>query len=530
MSARPSSSSSQPIFQTTGSSPFGIRQEDFNPPFPNGKHPLANTFTVSPRSSPAPSDQRGSEAATSTHSGVGNIGSIGSIGDPVGKSGPRFNPPVFRSSFTDDYQGPIHRALDPIPPDQREPFITVDSPPSSNTSPSFRVNEGERPYPPLETHANSRDRSVSGHIETTDEVPHLPALGGQPIFRQGSFGPGISPFTLQRQNSLSNNLTPRQSVSQDNFVSSNLSGPSLPLNANSGNSSIPDATLASSPVSTGSAPSANSFIIGANDRSIDAQIKNSPFLHDILDRVIRTEYAQRDLSREIGALSNKINLLVERLELGDSRRSFSASPRPGGMMGGNFPGSPPGGPLHHNPTGDGDISKRLDALTSSVQQILMIQQQNHVNSTNAPFRDNGSISPSVGPGGGFDQIPPMMNIGGGPGMMGPPNRPQVRNPAPPMRTWSAGSLDLPMRQDNPHLARPDALINQKRRSVVGNLTRRDSSAVRSHQCYIIFSNTSLQTVDSDWGNSSPRDSGPTITKWEHLQLVPDLLRSISKYG
>ncbi|KAG8798463.1 hypothetical protein FRC18_008625, partial [Serendipita sp. 400] len=160
---------------------------------------------------------------------------------------------------------------------------------------------------------------------------------------------------------------------------------------------------------------------------------------------------------------------------------------------------------------DGDISKRLDALTNSVQQILMIQQQNHGGAGTTAFQGNGPISPTTLPGPGpFDPVP-NLNPNGQSGSLPHHIRPHGRNP-PPVRTWSAGSLDMPVRQE-PHLARPDALINQKRRSIVGSLPRRDSSA----------------TVDSDWGGNSPRD-GPTITKWEHLQLVPELLRSISKYG
>jgi translation initiation factor 4A len=48
-----------------------------------------------------------------------------------------------------------------------------------------------------------------------------------------------------------------------------------------------------------------------------------------------------------------------------------------------------------------------------------------------------------------------------------------------MRTWSAGSLDLPMRppDTNVGLGRPEAFLRDKRRSVAG-LMRRDSSSVR----------------------------------------------------
>jgi translation initiation factor 4A len=31
-------------------------------------------------------------------------------------------------------------------------------------------------------------------------------------------------------------------------------------------------------------------------------------------------------------------------------------------------------------------------------------------------------------------------------------------------------------------------------------------------------------------NGSPREGGPVVSKWEHLPLSPDLLRSIAKFG
>lgn len=502
----------------------------------NGKLAFSNPFASSPRASPGLSEQR----TYDLNAGYGSPSS----NDGTGPSqGTRFNAPVFRPSFSEDIQGPIHRALDPIAPDQREPGVLPLTNDSAGASASFRMAEGERPYPHLEAHASSRERSMTGHfVDNTDDGSGLnmnqnplPPSGG--IFRQASLGGGISPFAIQRQNSFSNSLTPRHSVSQDNvqlnnsnYVSSALSGPPVTVNTSSTQQPpiIHDHVLASSPVSSTSAPSASSAFIGGlnGDKTFDSQIKTSPFLHDILDRVIRTEYAQRDLAREVGALTNKINFLVERLEHADPRRSFSASPIPG-MGNHNMNVSPlAGGGIHQNNLGggggDGDISKRLDALTNSVQQILMIQQHGHNNVNNngphqnhSSFHGNGPLSPGGGgPGpGGFDNMPgPNIPLNGPGGIMGP-NRPHSRNPPPPVRTWSAGSLDMPLRQEV-HLSRPDALLNQKRRSVVGNLVRRDSAA----------------TIDSDWGGGSPRDSGPTITKWEHLQLVPDLLRSISKYG
>jgi hypothetical protein len=452
MSRMSMQSSSAPMFSTSGSNglsspPLG-KQEGGNGnngggTFGNSKHVFSNPFLPSPRNSPGLTDQRNPDPTQAV-----TAATAGDSGRPLSR---QHTQPIFRPTFTDEPQASITRALDPIAPDQREPFITVESPSMKLApTPAFRNADGERPYPPVEAHV-SRFSSDSGQIDAPDD--HLNSRPS--VFRQASLGPGFMP----RQNSFSNSLTPRHSVSigNDHFVSSGLSGPPVINTSNI----IHDSVLPSSPVSSVSNPS-------ATDRSFDAQIKSHPFLHDILDRVIRTEYAQRDLARELGALTSKINFLVERFEHADPRRSFSGSPIPGNLMGNNnnMSISPLGALPNIGGREDRDINKRLDALTNHVEQIL-INQQNHVSPNNGPFPNNGPVSP-----GGFDG--PNMNMGGL-ASLGPPPRPHSRNPPPPVRTWSAGSLDMPLRQD-PHLGRPD-LLNQKRRSIVGNMNRRDSTAV-----------------------------------------------------
>ncbi|EMD41028.1 hypothetical protein CERSUDRAFT_44631 [Gelatoporia subvermispora B] len=78
-----------------------------------------------------------------------------------------------------------------------------------------------------------------------------------------------------------------------------------------------------------------------------------------------------------------------------------------------------------------------------------------------------------------------------------------------MRTWSAGNLELPMRNtDSPNGALRQDFRDNKRRSVSG-LLRRDSGSL---------------------SGQSTRDGGPLITKWEQLALAPDLLRSLTAFG
>lgn len=139
----------------------------------------------------------------------------------------------------------------------------------------------------------------------------------------------------------------------------------------------------------------------------------------------------------------------------------------------------------------GQISQRLNTLTTSVGQLLALQTQQHIQSTNSSF-SNGQM-------GGNNQhqqqdLAPnqMLSPPSQPGLMGHglPNRPDMRGPPvrtsnPPIRTWSAGNLDLPMRpSDSGSLGRSNDILN-KRRSVTGGaisgagLMRRDSAGVRT---------------------------------------------------
>ncbi|THG94004.1 hypothetical protein EW026_g7376 [Hermanssonia centrifuga] len=83
-----------------------------------------------------------------------------------------------------------------------------------------------------------------------------------------------------------------------------------------------------------------------------------------------------------------------------------------------------------------------------------------------------------------------------------------RIPGPPMRTWSAGTLDLPIPTGS--IGRADSGLRNKRRSVTG-LLRRDSAV-------------------ADAFATSSRESGPVISKWEQLTLAPELLRSLNQFG
>jgi len=232
-------------------------------------------------------------------------------------------------------------------------------------------------------------------------------------------------------------------------------------------------------------------------QGLDAQLKASPFINDILDRLIRCEISGREIRQELGEVHRKVEFLVRNIQPGDHamkgpdrpahnteptfRNPFapSASPLPptngSAFSGGNnlSTTSPP-----HSQDEIAQISQRLNTLTTSVSQLLALQTQHHIQSINSGLP---SSQPQQSNPGSVDGLPGP-NPGGPPGPLALSNRPDLRPnpraPNPPMRTWSAGSLDLPMRPQDPNnigLGRPDSFLRDKRRSVA-NLMRRDSAS------------------------------------------------------
>ncbi|GJJ07344.1 hypothetical protein Clacol_001545 [Clathrus columnatus] len=308
----------------------------------------------------------------------------------------------------------------------------------------------------------------------------------------------------------------------------------------------PNILLASSPASSAGDSSARASTGIEYIQSIDAQLKASPLINEILDRLSKYELSNREIQRELGDVRRKLDILIarsvdatikgpERVE----RASISVEPvfrnpfAPAGqnipIQTGNVPIIPSNGntPSSTSPTRPQEeiaqISQRLNTLTAAVSQILALQTQQHIQSisTNLPSQ---STPNNPGPLNALDQAAPPASV---PVTSTPPlplpNRPDLRpsgrSPNLPMRTWSAGSLELPPRaqdaNNNIGLGRPaDSYLRDKRRSTV-NLMRRDS--------------TITENPGETW-NANSRDGGPVVSKWEHLALAPELLRSIAKFG
>lgn len=231
--------------------------------------------------------------------------------------------------------------------------------------------------------------------------------------------------------------------------------------------------------------------ITAQTDTFEAQLKASPFIQEMLERIRRCEQNSREIQHALGEMDRKVNLLVERALSTNQQHQAPEFKDPFSLPNGqNFNGHanaprPSLGNIAPNqslPIDDiSAISQRLNTLTSSVGQLLALQtQQFQV----AELRNNSIAGLPV-----TSDVPPtqapVIPISGN--LMGQiPNRIDLRpspRPTQPIRTWSAGNLDIgPMRQVEQSIMRQDIAPRDKRRSVAG-LLRRESSGVR---CCIFF--------------------------------------------
>ncbi|KXN83686.1 DEAD-box ATP-dependent RNA helicase 34 [Leucoagaricus sp. SymC.cos] len=383
-------------------------------------------------------------------------------------------------------------------------------------SPTFRQVDAARSYPNIESRA-IRENSMLGTLESLPEADDNQENGALTADNE----PGSGAQTPRAQ-------TPSSFVSpvqQPQAGRERLDTPPVAV-AFSNFSFTGGQRLSASPVS--SLGSASQFAGSTEGMapSFDAQLKTSSFMHDLLDRLVRCEYSTREIQRDLNDIQRKVTLLLERalttstqlpaqpefkdpFANGNTLGSAPSQPRPSI---GNIAPNQQAPPLEDMPT----ITQRLNALTTSVGQLLALQTQ-QMQQTAHPLEARNSI---IGLGPPQDIAPNQL---ASPPALSPPslightlsNRPDLR-PTPrqqPTRTWSSGTLDLPNRASESAMSRQEPNLRDKSRRSVSGLLRRDSSGIIDAQ--------------GDYGN---RDNGPIVTKWDQLQLAPELLRSLSKFG
>jgi hypothetical protein len=329
----------------------------------------------------------------------------------------------------------------------------------------IRPLDPTRPYPSFDSTV-AREPSISSSLDAASATEEMPYHG---ILENGAL-PMSGPPTL------------RQSTT-----------PSIGIQNRSRSPYANNAVVASSsPVS--SLSSGGQFTSNIDfSPSFEVQLRSSPIINDVLERLVRCEISTREIHHNLNDVHRKVDLLLERSMGFSSQPEFKDPFAPGSSSGG-LPGLPPPGIARLSVSGNiapnqqssddiMQISQRLNTLTSSVGQLLALQTQQHMQNV-GPTLGNNHITQS-------QDIPPNqlltpLALAGAVLNHGlPNNRPEIRTsrtPNPPMRTWSAGSLDLPMRPSDSlsALRGTETLLRDNKRRSVSGLVRRDSAGV-GHQ-------------------------------------------------
>ena len=367
---------------------------------------------------------------------------------------------------------------------RRSPTLSTEG---SRGSPSIRAFEAGRNYPSVEMR-NGREQSLAVNLEfggySEAEIPSVATdsgimTGGTRQARESLFPAGILASARERLG------TPPVSNDSDAFRSTIVTNNIYPQKAASSPSSLDSAGLSGAVM---------------DQLGFEAQLKSSPLINDIVKRLIRYESNLAEIKRNLDEVNRKVDSLLE-LPTASNTPEFNDPFAPGNIA--TLNGSRPSLALAPNqlppnsivsnqiptqngsaPDEVGQISQRLNALTSSVGQLLALQtQQIQATSAGLPAASSLSVmSPDIittqpiGPS--LSQH--MLGNGLPSTRLDPRNSP--RHPPQPMRTWSAGSLDIPPRGSVDSSAaatsRQESLFRDKRRSTVA-LLRRDSAGVCS---------------------------------------------------
>lgn len=353
------------------------------------------------------------------------------------------------------------------------------------SSPTFRQVNVSRQYPPVET--RQREPSSTAYVESYMEERkgsmQTPMGNGKPTFfhvqqQQGRLPtPPVAIGSLSAPSARTNGIVMSSSPASSMESSAFFTNPfeQQPPQQQQQPQSQPPSQL-----------------------SFDAQLRASPVIRDIIERLTLCEQVTREVHRGLADVDRKASLLNTngyssgQPEFQDPFATTKVQPTAFNTPTMNPRPSISGGIAPHQAAPGDDvssISQRLNTLTSSVGQLLALQtqqiQQNNATSSLLPNRSLPPITSTL-------DIGPQQSIApnGGQNMvgLGMPPRPELRQnsaraPNAPVRTWSASAIDIPMRSE-PVAQRPDSRLMDKRRSVSG-LLRRESVGV-SNSCATTF--------------------------------------------
>lgn len=283
-------------------------------------------------------------------------------------------------------------------------------------------------------------------------------------------------------------------------------------------------------------PGADGFRTGSNTQSFggaggitadfDAQLISSRIIQELMDRVMKTENGLRDMNRQIVGLNRNVGLLLERT------KNLSSHYQHQPMRSGSTPVNPGAGGAQIVSEEVRALSAQVSMLSASMSHVL---GQNMTNASPAgmPFgTGQGVNTPLAGLGlaGGTPQMgststvttPQLGTFPGTPAYANGSRFGGMTN----MNNMS-GDAGLRIATNNNSMAHMDrnSRLSPRPGASPGPNSRRWSSMVPGTPDVSI--GTSSQMTG---GAMNPPDPGVVVTKWEHLNLHADLLRSILKYG
>ncbi|MCO5549542.1 hypothetical protein L7F22_003014 [Adiantum nelumboides] len=284
-------------------------------------------------------------------------------------------------------------------------------------------------------------------------------------------------------------------------------------------------------------PGVDGFRMGTNTQSfagaaaasseIDTQIMSSRIIQELIDRVMKTENGLRDMNRQIVGLNRNVGLLLERTKhLGSHQYP---------MRSGSTPANPGPGSAHIATEEVRALSAQVSMLSASMSQMLG-QNMAMASPAGMPVgAAQGHNTPLAGLGlaGGTPQLgststvttPQLGTFPGTPAYAngsrfgGMANMNNMNN--------MGGDAGLRISTNNnamPHMDR-NSRLSPRPGASPGPNNRRWSSMVPGTPDVSVGTGSQMTG-----GAMNPPDPSVIVTKWEHLNLHADLLRSILKYG
>ncbi|GAK64190.1 p-loop containing nucleoside triphosphate hydrolase protein [Moesziomyces antarcticus] len=262
----------------------------------------------------------------------------------------------------------------------------------------------------------------------------------------------------------------------------------------------------------------------------DDALAESPLIKEMLERLTRVESGMKDFSRQISGISRNVSLLLERTK---------ALP-PASLSGSGGSAAHGGAPAVANSSDEvRALNAQVSALANSVAHLLTLQGGGigGANIGRAPTPTGLGLGPASGllgtpqmgaPGGMERATSPRIGAnGGGQFGMGPNGSfPQsgALSPRPGGngRNWNAPN------SRNGQDPGPDRRWNQAKPPANSRKEQSGVSTLGVTSAPGLDDGTSANgTLQTGTGHVQPN---AIVSKWEHLNLHPDLLRSILKYG